>query len=35
VRVLNEAEELHVDVVYTRLDDGSRREERFAAPRAA
>jgi uncharacterized protein len=35
VRVLNEEEELHVDVVYTRLDDGSRREERFAAPRAA
>jgi uncharacterized protein len=35
VRVLNEEEELHVDVVYTRLDDGSRREERFATPRAA
>ena len=32
VRVANEDEQLHVDVVYTRLDDGSRREDRFAAP---
>lgn len=34
VSVFNEDEELHVDVVYTRLDDGSRREDRFAAPRS-
>jgi phage baseplate assembly protein W len=34
VRVLNEDAQLHVDVVYTRLDDGSRREDRFAAPRS-
>ena len=32
VRVANDDEQLHVDVVYTRLDDGSRREDRFAAP---
>jgi len=33
VNVTNQDAELHVDVVYTRLTDGTRQEERFAAPR--
>jgi phage baseplate assembly protein W len=35
VRVTNLDEQLHVDVRYTRLDDGTRREDRFAPPRTA
>jgi phage baseplate assembly protein W len=35
VSVAGEDAQFHVDVVYTRLTDGTRREERFAAPRAA
>jgi hypothetical protein len=35
VRVSNEEEQLHVDVRYTRLADGTQREDRFAAPRVA
>ena len=33
VNVTNQDAELHVDVVYTRLTDGTRQEDRFAAPR--
>jgi phage baseplate assembly protein W len=35
VRIANLDEQLHVDVRYTRRDDGTRREDRFAAPRIA
>jgi len=35
VRVANVDEQLHVDVRYTRLDDGTRREDTFTAPGAA
>jgi len=35
VKVAGRDAEFHVDVVYTRLTDGTRREERFAAPRVA
>lgn len=35
VRITNLDEQLHVDVRYTRRDDGTRREDRFAAPRIA
>jgi hypothetical protein len=32
VRIANVEEQLHVDVAYTRLDSGTRLEERFEAP---
>ena len=35
VRIANEEERLHVDVVYTRLTDGTRQEDRFAPPSTA
>jgi uncharacterized protein len=35
VNVEAEDAQLRVDVVYTRLTDGTRREERFAAPRVS